>query len=216
MKKLLSLLGAIGLTTSSAAAVIACGNTIESSTTSLEDIFKDLDLGNFEFDDLPTPQQILERTKEKNQNIDINQLEVQEQNLKNGTVIIRVRDEATDYPHDSTITLKYKNKLTLIINNRELGIFNAQPIAQQIIDQAVSLNKNLNSVEVEATINNSTTATINVKKESEVYISGGTVEVTFTVASAKTDLGTVIAEENRALGGFNSTPTSVQILNRRV
>jgi hypothetical protein len=29
-------------------------------------------------------------------------------------------------------------------------------------------------------------------------------------------LGTVIAEENRALGGFNSTPTSVQILNRRV
>jgi len=129
MKKILALLGAVGLIVASTSTAVSCGNIKEEiRTTSLRKIIKNRELGEMLTNPeipLPTEQEIIDRINELNNiTLDLEEIEI---SITKNLVLITANDDSKKY-HDSLFvnyTVNQIDKIDLndLLKNNQLGNF---------------------------------------------------------------------------------------------
>jgi len=215
MKKLLAMLGAIGLFTGAAITVVACGAKPEQGqeeTKNLADVLTNTSL--FDFDATPTAAQILDRARTLNARLLTDQLEVQE--ISNTGANIVVRPDATAYFRPGSVKVTFtvgqgKTALDEAIAVKDLGQFVGQPSNRDILNKLKELNPNLVMSQIKVTKNADGQAIIAVNDQSYIYAEGS-VTVTYTVVVARKKIEDVL--QKLALGEFSQSPNAEDILRR--
>jgi len=184
MKKILALIGVIGLTTTSSLTVVACQNSSSNNSNndeqriSLSSVLQNSILK--QFSQLPTKEELLEKVKELNSLLDLEEVEVSE--IGQDRAVIKVKDGSSVYqPGTAIVRYTVDQRLILgdIITNRALGEFAQLPEKEQILENIQDLNLFLDLEEVEVSEVGQDRAVIKVKDGSSVY-QPGTVVVSFS------------------------------------
>jgi hypothetical protein len=180
MKKILALIGAIGLTATSSLTVVACqnNNSKKEQRITLSSVIQNRTLG--EFAKKPTNEEILSKIKALNSSLELEEVEVSE--VESNYAVIKAKDGSSIY-QPGTVKITYTVDQRLIIDrviiNLALGEFAQLPTKEQILEKVKELNSSLDLEQVEVSEVGSDHAAIKVKDGSSVY-QPGTIVVSFS------------------------------------
>ncbi len=216
MKKLLGLLGAMGMVASTGSAVVSCGNkSKDEAKATLESIVKVKALGEIEIAsdaEAPTLDQLLVAIKAKNASSTLTKNDVELDGAATATKA-KIKAKADSSKYTGTVEVTYtvkkaaaKATLESIVKTKVLGEINIAsdaevPTLDQLIKAIKAKNASsdltTNDVDLDGAAT-ATTAKIKAKTDSSKYT--GSVEVTYTVkkADAKKSLDSVVTV--KALG----------------
>ncbi len=233
MKKLLGLLGAMGMVASTGSAVVSCGNkSKDEAKATLESVVKVKALGEIEIAsdaEVPTLDQLLVAIKAKNASSTLTKDDVELDGAATATKAkIKAKTDSSKYTGTVEVTYTVKKaaaKATLesVVKVKSLGEIEIAsdaevPTLDQLIKAIKAKNTSsdltTNDVELDGKAT-STNAKIKAKDDSSKYT--GTVEVSYTVkkAEAKKSLDSVVAEKqlgNIDLKNQSKLPTIDQLL----
>jgi len=174
----------------------------------LRDLKDDLtitDLGTFEL--TATNDQILEKIKELNSNINLDEITLI--NVSNTQATVLVKNDSNVYNQgsiDITFTIHTLIPLKNIITVTELGTFDYALTVTNLIAKIASLNPSLITTEISLLSSSLTQATIMVNANSQIYEQGSVI-VTFKIAIP---IEKVVLNTN--LGWFENPPTEEVII----
>jgi hypothetical protein len=221
MKKILSLLGVVGLTATSTATVIACQETVE--LKALGTVLTTTTLG--QFTGVPNEARILAKVKELHPNLDETQLEVS--NITEVQATIKAKADSKKYSGSVTLTFTVvRTSLINIFSDPMIGEFMSQPTEAAIFGRLKEKYPDIDLIQLEIinlTQNGvSGTAMISAKVDSKDYF--GKVMVLFNVIPAElnllinqTDLGEFTPEELNNMANINANLIShLQELNPNI
>jgi hypothetical protein len=168
-----------------------------------------------QFDHVPTNQEIFDRLKTLNSNLDISQLTIS--NHVNNKVTLKVIPDSLVY-QQGTIILNYQfvsSKIDLhsVLRNTNLGTFINLPSPQDILRRIGDLNSGVDTSQLSAVVANNQQAVITVKDNSPKYLAA-IIYVTFQVSQQKQTLDGVIT--NTSLGYLKITEMKPAIILDRI
>ncbi|AHB36481.1 lipoprotein [Spiroplasma apis] len=232
MKKLLGLLGAMGMVASTGSAVVSCGNkSKDEAKATLESIVKVKALGEIEIAsdaEVPTLDQLLVAIKAKNASSTLTKNDVELDGAATATKA-KIKAKADSSKYTGTVEVSYtvkkaaaKATLESVVTKNGLDTIKIAsdkevPTDEQLIEAIKEKNSGIDLTnEVTFEGKTATEATVKAKEESLKYT--GTVKVSYKVEKAveKQTLESVVKEKTLGqidLGKLGDTPSIEQLIS---